>query len=152
MAPELRFADTVRDVTAAAESFINGDPEPYKAHWSRTEDVTIFGGFGSGERGWHQVGPRLDWAAARFQSGELSCEPLAAGHSGDLGYAVGIERGHATVVGRDEPGELALRVTHLFRRESGQWKLIHRHADAITAVLAPDELLHDPTGDPTRHG
>lgn len=56
---------------------------------------------------------------------------------------MGIERGHATLVGHDQPGDLALRVTHLFRREDGAWKLIHRHADPITAVTAPDVLLQE---------
>jgi ketosteroid isomerase-like protein len=77
----------------------------------------------------------------RFSSGEIAYEPITSGQSGDLGYAVGIERGHATLAGHDEPGPMALRVTHLFRREDGDWKLIHRHADAITEVTAPEALL-----------
>ena len=26
-----------------------------------------------------------------------------------------------------------LRVTHAYRREDGQWKIVHRHADALPA-------------------
>jgi len=40
-----------------------------KALWSHAADVTIFGGWGAYEQGWEQVGPRLDWAAARFRGG-----------------------------------------------------------------------------------
>jgi ketosteroid isomerase-like protein len=35
------------------------------------------------------------------------------------------------VVGRDDYAPLALRVTHIFRRENGEWKIIHRHGDAV---------------------
>ncbi len=45
------------------------------------------------------------------------------------------------MAGRDEPSPLMLRVTHLCRREEGEWKLIHRHADPITAKTTPEEIL-----------
>jgi ketosteroid isomerase-like protein len=30
-----------------------------------------------------------------------------------------------------------MRVTHIYRREEGSWKLIHRHGDAITEKIEP---------------
>ena len=59
-------------------------------------------------------------------------EPLAMCASGNLAFSVWIERSEARVVGRDDYAPLALRVTHIFRRESGGWKIIHRHGDAVT--------------------
>ena len=125
----------------AAGDFLRGDPGEFAAIWSSGDDVTIFGGFSSGERGRNEIVARLAWASARFRDGSLDYEPIASGHSGDLGYAVGIERGHATLVGHETPGEITLRVTHLFRREDGVWRLIHRHADAVTAVTASEAIL-----------
>lgn len=43
-------------VTQAHAEYIRGRPEPFTALWSRAPDVTIFGGFGSGEHGWDQGG------------------------------------------------------------------------------------------------
>lgn len=76
MSPATSLDQAVHRVTAACASFVNGDAEPFKALWSHSADVTIFGGYGSVERGWDRVGPRLDWAAARFRSGELTYEPI----------------------------------------------------------------------------
>lgn len=132
----------INEAVDGARAFLNGDPTAYTQLWSGAEDVTIFGGFGGAERGRDAVAGRIAWASARFRGGELRYEAIASGQSGDLAYAIGIERGRATVVGKDdEHGDLTLRVTHLFRREDGRWRLVHRHADAVTTVLPPTGLL-----------
>ena len=140
-ADELRQA--VDRVEAAASHFITGDSAPYKAGWSYADDVTIFGGWGGYEKGWEQVDPRLDWAAGCFRGGYLTYEPLAVGMSGDLAYAVGIERGEAHVAGSEDISSMTLRVTHIFRREEGIWKLIHRHADHIIEKIAARAILQE---------
>ena len=107
--------------------------------------MTICGGWGAYELGWEQVGPRLDWAAARWRGGHTEFVPLANGASGDLAYTVWIEQGDARLEGLDEFRPIALRVTHIYRHEGHAWKIIHRHADALidkivtTAVLRPRE-------------
>ena len=125
------FHQTLQQVRIANQHFLVGDPAPYKACWSHADDVTIFGGWGAYEKGWEQVGPRLDWAAARFLEGQRTIELLSMAISGDLAYTVWIERGETRLVGSDELRPSSLRVTHIFRREEGAWKIIHRHADAI---------------------
>ncbi len=126
----------------AARGFMNGNPDAFTQLWSKADDVTIFGGFGGiVDQGHDAVISRMVWASARFRRGELRYEPISSGSSGDLGYAIGIERGHAIVAGHDKPGEMVLRVTHLFRREQGEWRLLHRHADAVTTVIPPAALL-----------
>ncbi len=126
---------------ATLETFVAGDAGPTTAQWSRRDDITIFGGWGAYERGWAAVSSRLAWAASRFSGGRVTYEPLAAGSSGDLGYAIGLERGEAHVAGQGQPSPLVLRVTHLFRREEGEWRMIHPHADPITVKTAPMEIL-----------
>lgn len=118
---------------AATDPFLSGDPEPYRDLWSHADDITIFGGHGGYERGWDQVGPRLEWAASRFSEGTAQYELISSAVSGDLAYAVGIERGMVKLDGA-EPIEHVLRVTHVFRWEGSAWKVIHRHADSAERV------------------
>lgn len=55
-------------------------------------------------------------------------EVLAAGVSEDLAYLVGFGLGSAAVAsGPQDP--VNLRVTQIYRREDGEWKLVHRHGD-----------------------
>lgn len=149
MAEDEAFRQAVDTVYTTFSAFGSGDASPLAALWSQGDDVTIFGGFGAYERGWTEVAPRLAWAARRFagsQGGQTTYEPLAAGSSGDLGYAVGLERSEVRLLGQDDTLPSVLRVTHLFRREDGVWRIIHRHADPIAVKTSPEAiLLHETT-------
>jgi ketosteroid isomerase-like protein len=123
----------------ATSGFVNGDNAAWLALASRRDDATIMGAWGAYEAGWAEVGPRYDWAAARFKpsGAQVQVQYLAQAHSGDLAYTVAIERSTALVIGQDQPRPLQLRVTHVFRKEGGEWKLMHRHADPLIDKTAP---------------
>ncbi|MDQ3410661.1 MAG: nuclear transport factor 2 family protein [Chloroflexota bacterium] len=98
----------------------------------------MFGGWGDHERGWDQLGPRYDRAAARFARGEVSFEELARHVTPDLASTVHIERSWVWLTGAAQPASMTLRVTHLFRREATGWALLHRHADRLASTQFPD--------------
>ncbi|WP_159961836.1 YybH family protein [Blastococcus haudaquaticus] len=106
----------------------DGDPTARMALWSHVEPVTLFGAEMT-RRGWGQLEPAFRWLAGTFTgSGSCEYEVLSAGSSGDLGYVVAIE--HSVASRRGAPArKYALRVTTLFRREGGEWKVVHRHGD-----------------------
>jgi ketosteroid isomerase-like protein len=64
-------------------------------------------------------------------SAEYEFEVITAGASGDLAYTVGYEHNRVKVDG--EPRTYRLRATHVYRREDGQWRIVHRHADVPPA-------------------
>jgi ketosteroid isomerase-like protein len=64
--------------------------------------------------------------AAGGRRGEL--EVIAAGVSGDLAYVVGYERSLASLDGGPVQPSV-VRATHVYRREDGEWKIVHRHGD-----------------------
>jgi ketosteroid isomerase-like protein len=114
----------------------NGDAGPRFAHWSHNDPVTLYGAAMAG-RGWDEVGAVFEHIAARF-SDCASCEweVVAADASDTLAYIVAIER-TVTSVGGSEPSPYALRSTTIFRREDGEWKPVHRHADPYDDRAAP---------------
>ena len=117
-------------LTAADTAIHNGDAGPRTALWSRKDPVTLFGALQI-KTGWHEIEPVFEWLASRFSNCEsFEYEVLAAGVSGDLAYIAGIE--HTTAAVGDAPAQAyELRVTTVFRREEGEWKVVHRHADPV---------------------
>jgi ketosteroid isomerase-like protein len=70
------------------------------------------------------VSSTFGWLANRFSElCDYEFELLAVGASGGLAYTVGLE--HKTVVADGEPRTYTLRVTHVYRREDGRWKIVH---------------------------
>jgi ketosteroid isomerase-like protein len=120
----------------------NGNPDVYKSLYSRGEDVTLANPFGPPVRGWSDVSARLDRAAENYREGEVvGFENVSTVMAADLAYAVEIERYRARVGGAEEMTPVSLRVTSVFRREDGVWKVVHRHADPITAPRPPESVI-----------
>jgi ketosteroid isomerase-like protein len=105
----------------------NGDAGLRKAMWSTKEPVTLFGAVVSAT-GRDHVAPIFDSLASSFSNcSHFDVEVIAAGMSGDLAYTVSYE--HTSVVIDGQPQSFVLRVTHIYRREDGDWKIVHRHGD-----------------------
>ena len=66
------FADVLSQEQSAEAAIYRGDPEPFKALWSHTDDVSLFGAFGPCKKGWHQVGETTDWVASRYRDGAVT--------------------------------------------------------------------------------
>jgi ketosteroid isomerase-like protein len=97
--------------------------------WSHNDPVTLFGAW-LAERGWDGVSGAFERVAARFSDcTSYDFEIVAAGASGDLAYTVGYEHTSTSMDG--QPQSYALRVTNVYRREDGEWKLVHRHGDRL---------------------
>ena len=109
----------------------DGDPRPRLALWSREDPVSLFGAMVPVESSRAGVEAVANWLAGRMsQSKSFDVELVAAGVSGDLAYTVGFEHSEYSYDGG--PVQTAvLRVTHIYRRENGEWRIVHRHGDHV---------------------
>lgn len=122
--------------------FVKGNPEPMKMMYSHQEDVTLANPFGPAARGWEQVAATMERAASHYRDGEIvGFENIAKYATPDLAYIVEVERYKAKVGGKEDLALLALRVTSILRPERGTWKIMHRHADPITAVQPAESVV-----------
>ena len=126
------FLDQALDRQIEAERALhNGDAEPRLEMWSSDDPVTVLGAFGVQWRGREEVAEGSRWIASRFSNCRTyEYELLAAGASGDLAYTVGYENYEASRDGGPVTPN-RLRVTHVYRRENGEWKIVHRHGDGL---------------------
>jgi ketosteroid isomerase-like protein len=130
------FADMLSREQAAEAAVIRGDPEPYKALWSRGDDVSLFGAFGPCKKGWHQLETTFDWVASRYREGVVTDEYEVVHEGADLAYTVGYEISDVVLDGGPMIHQ-RLRVTQIYRREDGEWRLVHRHGDFAPADQSP---------------
>jgi ketosteroid isomerase-like protein len=120
----------------------NGNPEIYKTLYSRRDDVTLANPFGPPAHGWGEVSATLDRAADNYRDGEVvGFENVSTVITSDLAYTVEVESYRARVGGAEEIVPVAVRVTTIFRKEDGAWKVTHRHADPITAPRPPESVV-----------
>jgi ketosteroid isomerase-like protein len=127
---------TIARQVEAEKALHNGDVTPRLEMWSQEDPVTVFGAMQSnvGSEGVREV---FRWLGTRFSNcTDYRFELVAAGASGDLAYTLGYE--HSTFSMDGGPVQpRTLRVTHVYRRENGEWKIVHRHADTPPTAQSP---------------
>ncbi len=127
------FTSVIEQSHKAGDAILRGDASGYRALLSEGDDVTLGNPFGPYVRGRKAVEAALASSAANYRDGAITGADLVATYlSDDLACVVEVERGRTRVGGSEEQLPVAVRVTSVFRKESGGWKLVHRHADPIT--------------------
>jgi ketosteroid isomerase-like protein len=115
--------------TEAEQAMVHGDAGPRMELWSKRDPVTLFGAIGMSESGWEHLSQTFNWVASRFSDvSDFRFDVDLVQVSGDMAYTLGFERWSGSIAGRPvEP--VTVRVTHIYRREDGEWRIVHRHAD-----------------------
>jgi ketosteroid isomerase-like protein len=128
----------------AQGEFVKGNPEPVKKLVSHREVVTLNNPFSPPAHGWEQVAATVERAAPQFRDGEIAgYEIIEKRVTPELAYVVEIERAEAKVGGWEDTAPIALRATMIFRPEDGEWKIVHRHADSITAPQPAESVIQE---------
>ena len=129
------LSTTMPRLIEAERALHNGNVEPRLGMWSHSEPVTLFGAWLS-DTGWEDVSRTFNVLASRFSDcTAYDVDLIAAGASGDMAYTVAYEHTSASI--RGVPRTYTLRVTQIYRREDGEWKVVHRHGDELAADQEP---------------
>jgi len=124
---------------AALGSMLAGDATPLGEVWSHAADVTNMGPIGDRQVGWEAVKAQFDGEAKRKMGGSVSCKDLLVRATANLGYTLCVEHGEQ-LSARGKPIVVEHRVTNIFRREQGKWKLVHHHTDQSGGLQATVEM------------
>jgi hypothetical protein len=125
----------------AANTVLGGDAEPMLLIWSHADDTTYCDTRGAVQRGW--VALEAYWRQAAEQNAGADVRLVTTPReqaiyaSGNLAYSVTVEE----VRQADGAFVLDTRATNVYRREGGEWHMIHRHADA------PPKLVSEAQGE-----
>ena len=125
---------------SALNRMVNGDPGPLTDCWSQAPDATTMHPIGRREIGWEAVRESFRQVAMVSSAGQVRLDDRLVRVGGDLAYELGTERGSMSVGGT--PVAIEHRVTNIYRREGGAWKIVHHHTDVSPSMVeALNQLL-----------
>ena len=134
-------AELIRRTGEAAVAYIRGDLRRYGELIPHSDQFTLMPPNGGDTvRGGLELSEENVAATAEFfRGGDAELEIIASHASGDLVVLVAVERQHGEVGGTPDQ-DWSLRITLVYRREDGQWRLVHRHADALVHPIGMELL------------
>ncbi|MEZ0472307.1 hypothetical protein [Luteimonas salinilitoris] len=128
------FDEFMKQREEASDAFVNGNSNPLDKISAQSSPATIFGPKGDCVQGAKHVNAANTKGAKLFKSGSNNAfEVLHKAADDNIAYWVGIQRSIVQIQGEEQGVPMDLRVTEIFRRENGLWKLIHRHADRLAS-------------------
>lgn len=128
---EVRKAST--QFYSALNRMLNGDAQALSDIWSHDSSVTTMHPIGGRQVGWDDVRESWEQVAQVASDGKVEIKDQLIRVVGDLAYEVGAEHAEFKLGGQKVTGDI--RVTNIYQREDGVWKIRHHHTD-----LAPEMM------------
>jgi ketosteroid isomerase-like protein len=134
MTTEAEILAASKEFYAALNRAINGNAATVKDIWSQSATATAM----------HPIGGREDGPDAIYQSfvkfaeissdGQVQLDDQFIQVTDDMAYELGVENGQFSLAGQQVT--VASRVTNIYRREAGAWRIVHHHSDVSPAMIA----------------
>ena len=138
MSTDSEVREASREFYAALNGMATGNAAAIANTWAHSPTVTSMHPTGGREVGWDQVGEVFSQVAGLSSAGHVELVDSRIEVGGDLAYETGFERGQITIAGR--PVSIDQRVTNVYRRDGGTWRMVHHHADLSPAMM---EILRE---------
>jgi ketosteroid isomerase-like protein len=137
---EASSSDTVKSVektyARANAALLRGDAKTWTELAPLAEDFVLFSPFGGTPSRYADYTPeRIERMGRFFRNGKFTQEVVQTFATDDMIVLATIERANVEVGGLPAQ-DWGLRVTSVFRRENGRWKLVHRHADPLAHEIS----------------
>lgn len=128
------------EVRAASETFYSalnrmaaGESGTMSGIWSHGAQASAFHPIGGRDVGWEKISDSFEQVANVGTGGEIKLTDQVIQIAGDMACEAGTEKGYLSLSGLR--ASIDQRVTNVYRREGGNWKMIHHHADLSPAMM-----------------
>jgi ketosteroid isomerase-like protein len=132
-------AELVRLSADSNAALMRGDVATHRALIRYTDDFTLMSPFGGNPTHASELtAERIEAMGRFFRNGTFRQEVVQAYGTPDMVVLALIERQHVEVGGLAAQ-EWPLRVTLVYRRDGGEWRLAHRHADPLVDRVSVEQ-------------
>lgn len=111
----------------------NGDAGPLADIWMHSADVTAMHPIGGRQVGWDAVKKSFEQVSQLASEGKIDLKNQLIHVIGDVAYEAGVEYGKVTLAGHKV--RVDHRVTNIYQRDAGAWKIAHHHTDTSPEML-----------------
>jgi ketosteroid isomerase-like protein len=122
---------------AALNKMTNGNSQSLSDIWSHNQEVTTMHPIGGRQVGWKDVWQTWDQTAQVASEGQVKLQDQFIRVVGDMAYEIGVENAGFKIAGQKVTDQV--RVTNIYQKEGGTWKIVHHHSDISPAMV---EILH----------
>jgi ketosteroid isomerase-like protein len=130
---EAEVREASKQFYAALNRMANGDAGPLADIWSHGAAVTTMHPIGGRQVGWDKIRGSFGRVAKLASEGKVKLANQIIHVAGDMAYELGVERGQLKLAGQKV--SISDRVTNVYRREAGAWKIVHHHTDIAQAMI-----------------
>jgi len=133
MSTEDEVRNASKQFYAGLTRMLNGDADPLANIWSHSASVTAMHPIGGRKAGWDAVRASFEQVAELASDGKVELKDQLIHVVGDVAFEAGVEYGQLKLAG--QPVTIEHRVTNIYQREAGAWKIIHHHTDTSPEML-----------------
>ena len=137
MSTEDKVRNASNQFYAELNKMTNGNPQLLSDIWSHNSAVTTMHPIGGRQVGWKDVWETWDQTARVASEGHVKIQDQFIRVVGDVAYEIGVENAGFKIAGQKVTDQV--RVTNIYQREGGTWKIVHHHTDLSPAMV---EVLH----------
>lgn len=135
--------DEVRHASAAFYEALNlmanGDDAKMRDMWVKGDGVTAQHPIGGRDMGSDTVLASFSKVAEIASGGDIRLEDQSIYSWSDMAVETGVEIGTLIIAGHE--ATIHQRVTNVYQRQGGAWKLVHHHTDLSPSMLEILEQL-----------
>lgn len=133
MSAEPEIQDASEQFYSALGQMLAGDAGPLSDICSHSEQISTMHPIGGRELGWAAVKSAWEQVAKLAKGGQVKLFDQVIRVYGEVAYELGQERGSMDV--GDNQIAIDWRVTNIYIREAGAWKLVHHHTDRSEPMI-----------------
>jgi ketosteroid isomerase-like protein len=137
MTNEDEVRNTSNQFYEALNKMVNGSSKSLSDIWSHSSAVTTMHPIGGRQVGWEDVWATWDQTAKVASEGQVKLQDQVIRVVGDFAYEIGVENAGFRIAGQKVTDKV--RVTNIYQKEGGKWKIVHHHSDLSPAMV---EVLH----------
>ncbi|MGP6089939.1 nuclear transport factor 2 family protein [Antarctobacter jejuensis] len=117
----------------ALNSMANGDDTAMQNAWIKGDGVTAQHPIGGRDMGSDSVLASFSKVAEIADGGDIRLEDQMINAGSDMAIETGVEIGKLIIAGNE--AKIQHRVTNVYQKQDGAWKLAHHHTDLSPSML-----------------